>query len=89
MFTMSANGISDLATKQLKQEAKLDIAQAKREGRVVADDGSITGAVDSTKNYYRARNQYDITQLPTQYSGDSLTDNANTGGLVEGRPWTT
>ena len=55
---MSANGISDLATKQLKQEAKLDIAQAKREGRVVADDGSITGAVDSTKNYYRARNQY-------------------------------
>jgi len=86
---MSANGISDLATKQLKQEAKLDIAQAKREGRVVADDGSITGAVDSTKNYYRDRNQYDITQLPTQYSGDSLTDNANTGGLVEGRPWTT
>ena len=86
---MSANGISDLATKQLKQVAKLDIAQAKREGRVVADDGSISGAVDSTKNYYRSRNQYDITQLPTQYSGDSLTDNSNTGGLVEGRPWTT
>ena len=89
MITMSANGISDLATKQLKQVAKLDIAQAKREGRVVADDGSISGAVDSTKNYYRERNQYDITQLPTQYSGDNLTDNANTGGLVEGRPWTT
>jgi len=34
------------------------------------------------------RNVYDITQLPTQYSGDSLTDNANTGGLVVGRPWT-
>ena len=86
---MAANGISELANKQLKQEAKLDLAKAKREGRVVADDGSITGAVDSTKNYYRDRNQYDITQLSTQYSGDNLTDNANSGGLVEGRPWTT
>jgi hypothetical protein len=89
MITMSANGISDLATKQLKQVAKLDIAQAKREGRVVADDGSVSGPVDATKNYYRARNQYDITQLPTQYTGNDLTDNPNVGGLVEGRPWTT
>jgi hypothetical protein len=86
---MSANGISDLATKALKQAAKLDIAQAKREGRTVADNGSISGGVDATKNYYRARNTLDITQLPTQYSGNDLTDNANTGGLVEGRPWTT
>ena len=86
---MSANGISDLATKALKQAAKLDIAQAKREGRTVADNGSISGGVDATKNYYRERNQYDITQLPTQDSGDNLTDNANSGGLVEGRPWTT
>ena len=78
-----------LADKEARQTAKLDIAQAKREGRVVADDGSISGAVDSTKNYYRARNQYDITQLPTQYSGGNLTDNPNTGGLIEGRPWTT
>jgi len=78
-----------LADKEARQTAKLDIAQAKREGRVVADDGSISGPVDATKNYYRARNQYDITQLPTQYSGNNLTDNPNTGGLVEGRPWTT
>lgn len=86
---MSANGISDLATKELKQVAKLDIAQAKREGRVVADDGSVTGSVDSTKAYFRTRNQYDITQLPTQYNGNDITDNANSGGLVTGRPWTT
>ncbi len=58
---MAANGISELATKQLKQEAKLDLAKAKREGRVVADHGSISGGVDATKNYYRERNQYDIT----------------------------
>ena len=86
---MAANGISDLATKALKQAAKLAKATAKRQGKTVADDGTISGAIDSTKNYYRARNTLDITQLPTQYSGDSLIDNANTGGLVEGRPWTT
>lgn len=86
---MAANGISELATKALKQAAKLAKATAKRQGKIVADDGTITGAIDSTKNYYRARNTLDITQLPTQYSGNDLTDNANTGGLVEGRPWTT
>jgi len=35
-----------------------------------------------------ARATYDITQLPTQYTGNDLTDNANSGGLVDGRPWT-
>ena len=35
------------------------------------------------------RATYDITQLPTQYTGNAVTDNANTGGLVQGRPWTT
>lgn len=29
----------------------------------------------------------DITQLPTQYSGDTVVDNANAGGLLLGRPW--
>jgi hypothetical protein len=38
-------------------------------------------------NFYRARNTYDITRLPTQYTGNALTNNANTGGLVAGRPW--
>jgi len=36
-----------------------------------------------------ARSVYDITQLPTQYSGNSVVDNPNVGGLVVGRPWTT
>ena len=30
---------------------------------------------------------YDITQLPSRYSGNAIVDNANTGGLLEGRPW--
>jgi hypothetical protein len=44
---------------------------------------------NSSANFYRTRNNYNITQLPTQYTGNSLTDNANVGGLVAGRPWTT
>ena len=32
---------------------------------------------------------YDITQLPTQYSGNDIVDNPNVGGLVERRPWNT
>lgn len=86
---MSANGIAWLSTKEAKQKAKLDIAKAKRQGKTVAANGTITGTIDSTKPYYRARNNYDITQLPTQYTGNNIIDNANTGGLVLGRPWTT
>jgi hypothetical protein len=66
---MSLNGISTLATKELRQKAKLDLAAANR-----AADGN-------------ARATYDITQLPTQYNNNGIIDNANTGGLVLGRPW--
>lgn len=60
---MAANGISTLATKELRQVAKLDLAAIKRGG------------------------SYDITQLPTQYSGNTIVDNPNIGGLLQGRPW--
>jgi len=33
------------------------------------------------------RDAYDITELPTQYSGNTIVDNPNVGGLQEGRPW--
>lgn len=33
------------------------------------------------------RSSYDITQLPTQYSGNVVVDNPNAGGLISGRPW--
>jgi len=68
---MSANGISTLATKELRQKAKLDLAAAKR-----AADGN-------------PRATYDITQLPTQYNDNTVIDNANGSGLVQGRPWIT
>ena len=89
IITMAANSISTLATKALKQLAKLNIAQAKRQGRTVAANGTISGAVDSSKNYYRYWNTYDINDLPTKYTNNAVTDNANVGGLAVHRPWKT
>lgn len=66
---MSLNGIAHLANKQLKQVAKLALAESDR-GRVG-----------------NPRSAYDITQLPTQYSTNSIVDNPNAGGLLQGRPW--
>jgi hypothetical protein len=83
---MAANGISTLATKLARQTAKLDIAQAKRQGKIVALDGTISGAIDTTKPYYRANNTYSSTLLPDTYA-TTADDNANTSGLLQGRPW--
>lgn len=90
---MALNGISTSTYKAARQTAKLELAKAKREGRIVADDGTITGSINTTTPYYRPRNIYDISQLPTVYSTSTNTtanviDNPNIGGLVYGRPWT-
>jgi hypothetical protein len=66
---MSANGIAHLATKELKQKAKLDLAATDRAARS------------------NPRSTYDITELPTQYQGNVIVDNPNTGGLLLGCPW--
>lgn len=84
---MSLNGISQLATKEARQTAKLAIAEAKRQGKTVADDGTITGSIDPTKPWYRTNNKLDTTELPTLYSGNDVVDNANVGGLQLTRPW--
>ena len=68
-YIQTSNTISDLATKEAKQKAKLALSAAKR-----AANGN-------------PRATYDITQLPTQYSGNDIVDNPNVGGLVQGRPW--
>jgi len=73
---MAANGISTLSTKQLKQEAKLNLAQTERYA------GGNTAAVA-----YRTLHTLDINLLPTKYSGNNLIDNPNAGGLQQGRPW--
>jgi hypothetical protein len=70
------NKIAELASRELRQKAKLDLAQLKRQA-----------AGDTTKAYYRENNTYDIAGLPTQFSGNTIVDNANAGGLLLGRPW--
>ena len=73
---MAANGISTLANKKLRQEAKLTLAGNDRAARNVVEPGRYA---DTTA---------DITQLPTKYEADnSVTDNLNVGGLQQGRPW--
>jgi hypothetical protein len=46
-----------------------------------------SGSPDTTAVFYRVNNTYDLAQLPTQYSGDAVVDNANTGGILDSRPW--
>ena len=89
---MSKNGISRLATKQLRQVAKLDIAQAKRKGQTITEGGgawSTNGVDDDTKPYYKSNNTYDITALPDIYNGNvsGADDNPNPDGLLPKRPW--
>lgn len=90
---MAANNISTLQYKRDRQLAKLEIAEAKRQGKTVAVDGTISGSIDTTKPYYRENNVLDTTLLPTLYAENdnntnNVIDNDNTGGLQTGRPWT-
>ena len=63
---MAANGISTLANKKLRQDRKLVLARAKREGKTVALDGTISGNTDAAATSYRARNTITHSQLPTR-----------------------
>ena len=76
---MAANGISTLTLKITRQQQKLALANADRAARNAVEPGRYA---DTTA---------DITQLPTQYhptdNEGALVDNANTGGLKQGRPW--
>ena len=78
---MAANGISTLPLKRDRQDQKLLLANADRAARNVVEPGRYA---DVTA---------DATQLPTRYNPTdnegALVDNANTGGLKQGRPWAT
>ena len=68
--------------KRQRQEEKLRIAVTKRKG---------LAAGDTNATYYRTKNTKAKTNLPTLYAAGNntnLVDNANSGGLVTGRPWT-
>jgi len=73
---MAQNGISTLANKKLRQEAKLALAGQDRADRNLIESGRYA---DTTA---------DISQLPTKYKADNtVEDNPNAGGLLLGRPW--
>jgi hypothetical protein len=80
-------GAVGLADKEARQKAKLDLAQAKRRGFTLAADGSVISGPDTTKAFYRARNEYNINSLPTQYVGITAVPNTEPGDLQLGRPW--
>lgn len=89
---MAANGISTLSTKEARQLAKLQLAQAKRKGRVITEGGgtwSDDGTDNAAANWYRENNTLDLSLLPDLYNDDSTgpDDNPNAGGLQPSRPW--
>ena len=86
---MSKNGIAHQATKQLRQEQKLEIAEAKRQGKTVTEGSgtySISGTIDPTAPGYRENNLLDIDLLSAKYVGDTATDDG--APLEPHRPWT-
>ena len=90
---MALNGISTQTLKRTRQNQKLEIATAKRQGKTVTAAGgsyTISGSVDSTKPFYRSANTLDNSLLPTLYNASSNTGAlvANGGALTVGRPWT-
>lgn len=75
---MSSNGIAHLASREARQIAKLDLAASKRRTDAANRDNAVNADLRST---------YDLSQLPTQFNGNTIVDNPNDSGLIVGRPW--
>lgn len=78
-YVMSSNNISDpnLWTKPERQQLKLDLAQLRRQA-----------GGNTTTNYYRQYNVYDLDLLADKYISNTATI-GTTSTLVVHRPWTT
>ena len=72
----SSNNISTATNKVDRQLAKLDLAQLRRQA-----------GGNTTTNYYRKLNTYDIDLLADKYTSNTSTV-GTTSTLVIGRPWT-
>lgn len=73
----SSNTIAELASKVDRQIAKLDLAQLRRQA-----------GGNTTTNYYREYNVYDIDLLADKYISNTATI-GTTSTLVVHRPWIT
>jgi len=69
------NNIANLATKQARQLAKLELAQLRRQA-----------GGDTTAPFYRTYNIYDIDLLADKYTSNTSTV-GTTSTLVAHRPW--
>lgn len=73
----SSNTIAELASKVDRQVAKLDLAQLRRQA-----------GGNTTTNYYREYNVYDVDLLADKYTSNTTTV-GTTSTLSVHRPWTT
>lgn len=73
----SSNSIALLPDKQARQLAKLELAQLRRQA-----------GGNTTTNYYREFNVYDVDLLADKYVSNTSTV-GTTSTLVTHRPWTT
>lgn len=73
----TGNQIDHLTTREDRQVAKLTIAELRRRA-----GGNVS------EPFYRSLNTYNVELLPMKWSGNTLVDNPNPGGLIQGRPWT-
>ncbi len=79
--TLSSYGItSNTQIRSANRIADLATRQARQEAKLAL------AGLDRTASG-ETRTTLTINDLPTKYSGNTLVDNANSGGLVIGRPW--
>lgn len=76
-YVGSSNTIAALPTKAERQLAKLELAQLRRQA-----------GGNTTTNYYREYNVYDVDLLADKYTSNTSTV-GTTSTLVVHRPWTT
>ena len=79
--TLSSLGIvTGTALKTHNKIGRLSTRQARQDAKLALAGLDRVASSES-------RTTLTINNLPTKYSGNTVVDNANTGGLVLGRPW--
>lgn len=78
--TLASNGIvTGSVLRTHNKISRLSTRQARQEAKLAL--ATLDRTVSSKKSTLT------INDLPTKYSGDTVIDNPNVGGLVQGRPW--
>jgi hypothetical protein len=78
--TLASYGIGNVQVRSANRIGHLETREDRQRAKLDL------AALDRTASG-NPRDTYDITELPTQYSGNTVVDNPNLGGLIVGRPW--